>query len=565
MPTPQDLERLRGLLAQLTAVGNARRGELIRADDWNTLVAAVEDVARAVLAADPAAAVAAHEHLDQVTAAWLSPDLRELLERGPLADPAVQKRLTEIEQLVRRTREAQDTSDRKVEEFRGRLTDVAARDVERQAAVTSVRRAIDSVADPRPELQNMRSTLGVIQRDMSTVLDAASRLTVGGAVVDMGTVVTRIGELEQLRDRFRSANGELLDAATIETRIAELGTRSISQEQLDTILDTRPATLSDAQLEGLETRVGGELRGQVTGTLDSFRTEIRSDVAARLGAVDGLVATRISDALPGLTESVTSTLTPRIDSARQGAVQDALAAAQRAIATADAAARADFAGQIADATATLSSQLQTQIGQRLAAELATTTAAIAANGVRIDGLTTQANRLESTQASQALALAAIPQQIVALRVELRDTLLAEISLQTTLLTNSLNEQLVVFQKTQNDQLTTMAADIQLKATDEARRVAVETAQAESRTLRTQLLAETRAIAREEVSGALRDQVRLTVDAAVREQFAAVPGMVATEVRRVTSTTTTTTTTPTRTDTTLTSISGTRLTDTTVIR
>src|SRR5512134_2041235 len=104
MPTPQDLERLRALLGQLTAIGGARRGELIRADDWNALVSAVEDIARAVLAIDPAAAVPSHEHLDQVTSAWLSPDLRELLERGPLADPAAQKRLTEIEQTLKRTR-----------------------------------------------------------------------------------------------------------------------------------------------------------------------------------------------------------------------------------------------------------------------------------------------------------------------------------------------------------------------------------------------------------------------------------------------------------------------------
>src|SRR5688500_8373831 len=136
MPTTQDLDRLRGLLGQLTQIGEARRGELIRAEDWNALVLAVADIARAVLAADAAVAVPGHEHPDQVTAAWLSPDLRDLLERGPLADPAVQKRLTDIEQTLRRTRETQDASDKKVEEFRGRLSDVAARDVERQAAVT---------------------------------------------------------------------------------------------------------------------------------------------------------------------------------------------------------------------------------------------------------------------------------------------------------------------------------------------------------------------------------------------------------------------------------------------
>src|SRR5688500_2303947 len=113
MPTPQDLDRLRGLLAQLTAIGDARRGELIRADGWDTLVSAGGDLARAVLAVDAADRVPAHEPRDQVTSAWLSPDLRDLLERGPLAAPALQKRLTDIEQTLRRTRETLDASDKK--------------------------------------------------------------------------------------------------------------------------------------------------------------------------------------------------------------------------------------------------------------------------------------------------------------------------------------------------------------------------------------------------------------------------------------------------------------------
>jgi hypothetical protein len=537
MPTPQDLERLRGLLAQLTTIGDARRGELIRADDWNTLVAAVEDIARAVLAVDPASAVPAHEHLDQVTSAWLSPDLRSLLERGPLADPAVQKRLTEIEQTLRRTRETQDASDKKVEEFRGRLTDVAARDVERQAAVTSVRRAVESVADPRPDLQNMRASLGAIQRDMSTVLDAASRLSVGGAVVDIGSMVTRVGELEQLRERLRSANGELLDAATIETRIAEIANRAVSQNQLDDVLGGLTFTVSDAQIADLETRVGGQVREQFNGVLDGFRNEIRTTVSTELDGVGTLIATRVNDALPSLTQSVTSAIAPRIDAAQRAAVQEAAAATQRAIASADAATRTDIAGQIADASVSLSTELQAQITQRLATELGPTGRAIADATARLDVLAAETARLGGVQNSQAAALAAIPQQIVALRAELRDTVLSEINLQVTALSRTLDARITSFTTTQTAQFEALAREVQTRAIDEARRVAVETAQSESRLLRTQLLAETRAIAREEVTGALRDQVRTTVNEAVREQFAAVPAMVTAEVRRVSGTTT----------------------------
>jgi hypothetical protein len=537
MPTPQDLERLRALLGQLTAIGAAQRGELIHAADWNTLVSAVEDVARAVLAADAGTAVAAHDHLDQVTSAWLSPDLRDLLERGPLSDPAMQKRLTDIEQTLRRTRESQDAASQKVEEFRGRLTDVATRDLERAAAVTSVRRAVDAVTDPRPELQNMRSSLGVIQRDMSTVLDAASRLSVGGQVVDIGSVLTRVGELEQLRDRFRLANGELLDAATIERRIAEIDTRTVSQDELDGILDSRPAVLSADQMADLETRLGGDLRGQVNDVLEGFRVEVNDAISGRLDTVDALIATRVSDSLPGLTESVITAMQPRLDAARQSAVEEAVAASQRAIDDANAGTRADVDAKLGDLSVTLTAQMQSQITQRLTAELEAMNNALATNTQRLDTLTTTTVKLEQTQNSQASLLAAIPKQMSSLRGELREMVLSEVNLRTSALARSLDEQFATFQRTQAESFQRFATEIENKLRDQTRNVAIETAQKEVRLMRTQLLAETRSIAREEANTVLRDQVRGSVDTAVRDQFAAVPGLVAAEVRRVGSTTT----------------------------
>ncbi len=124
MPTPQDLQRLRALLAQLMAIGNVQRGELIRAEDWNSLVTAVTDVAQAVLSVEATPTVPPHEHLDQVGSAWLSQQLRDLVERGPLADPATQTRLLDLDQRLKRLTDRLDEMRGRVDEFRGRMTDV---------------------------------------------------------------------------------------------------------------------------------------------------------------------------------------------------------------------------------------------------------------------------------------------------------------------------------------------------------------------------------------------------------------------------------------------------------
>jgi hypothetical protein len=67
--------------------------------------------------------------------------------------------------------------------------------------------------------------------------------------------------------------------------------------------------------------------------------------------------------------------------------------------------------------------------------------------------------------------------------------------------------------------------------DAARRAAIEISQASSATLRTQLLAEMRGIARDELNVAVNDSVRTTVNSAVAAQFATVPNLVTEEVRR----------------------------------
>jgi hypothetical protein len=531
MATPQDLDRLRALLGQLTALGGARRGELIRAEDWNTLVGAIADVARAVLAADAAPVIPAHEHVDQVASAWLAPALRELFERGPLADPAMQQRLATIEQTLRRLAENQDGNRDRIDEFRGRLTDVAGRDLERQSALAAVRRQLDAVIDPRPDLQAMRSSLGAVQRDMSTVLDAASRLSVGGVVVDVGALATRVGDLEQLRERFRLANGELLDAATVERRLAEIGQRALTSDALDDALNRHRFELSPEQSAALEERIGTRQREQTNSVLDAFRGEIDTRVASRLDGLGTLVEGRIADALPGVEAGLVAALGARIDAARQAAVTTAQQTAQAAIDGSAAALRTEFGTRIDALNAGLGAQIDGLLTPRLASSLATLTARIDGASARLDALGAQSSGLADTQRAHAAQLASLPQELASLRVELRRSLQEEIGVQVAAVNRRVDERLTAFARDNDLRFETLRGEISAQAVDAARRAAVDTAQAGNTSLRTQLLAEMRGIAREELNVAVNDAVRSSVDRAVATQFANVPNLVAAEVQR----------------------------------
>jgi hypothetical protein len=535
MATPQDLQRLRGLLTQLNAIGNVQRGELIRAEDWNTLVSAVTDVAQAVLAEEAAETVPAHEHLDQVTSAWLSPQLREVFERGPLADPAAQQRLLELEQNLKRLADRIDESRTNVEDFRKRLTDVATRDLEREAAVTNVRRAVDNVLDPRPDLLNIRNTLASVQREMGTVMQAASRLTVDGQVVDLGGVVSRVGELEGFRNRLRAANGEVLDGAAIERRIGEVSNRTVSQQQLDDAIRTRPTQVPPEVLSGIEDRLGTNLRNQVNERLGTFSTEVRGDVNNRLSGVGDLVNSRLNDALPGVTQSITTNLTASIETARRDAIDSAIAGASQTLNTREQAIRADLVAGLADVRSGIPATVRTEVGQQLPGQLATIRTDLTAVNRRVDLVSAQATRHDETINQHSIVIAAIPQDQANLRNDLRTSLLAEVELRSANNARSLDDRLNTFDRAQSDRFRNLTDDLRKLSSDTALKIATDTATAQLRDMRAQMLAEMRTVAREEVTVGVRDQVRTSVNEAVKEQFATVPQLVATEVRRTSST------------------------------
>ena len=97
MATVAELDRLKALVDRLLPLSSRGRGEVIAAEDWNTVVGALLEVARAVVESGVGDAVPAHTHPDQVQLGWLEPSVRSLLERGPLDDPNAVARVNAIE------------------------------------------------------------------------------------------------------------------------------------------------------------------------------------------------------------------------------------------------------------------------------------------------------------------------------------------------------------------------------------------------------------------------------------------------------------------------------------
>ena len=534
MPTAQDLDTLRALLAQLQTVSTFQPGELIRAADWNTLAGAVAQLAQHVLAAESAAAVPPHQHLDQVDLTWFTQQVSDLVQRGSLSDPAAQNRLTGLEQTQGRLQANLDAATSTISDLRSRLTDVATNDLVRQTAITNVQRTLTSVADPGPAISAMRASLDSVQSSLATVQQAASSLVINGKPVDVGALAGRLGNLEQFRDGLKSANGQLLDGASLDQRFTQLQTTAVTQDQLTQAFKDHPVTIPADQINGLETRLGTTLHDQVNTQLQTFQGQVQSNLDTRLASVGDLVKSQINSAVPGLTQTLTTNLNASIAAAQKATTDAANTSAQAAISAREQAIRADLAAQIASVNTGLVAAVNAQVTQQLGVSLQSVQGALAAAAQKLDAVTATVSQQGTTLQDQATQLASVPQTLAGMKNDLQQSVLSQVNLQVATINRTISDQFAAFQKTQFDQINVATQNILAQASSAATQAATTAATNAANTLRAQITADMQTIAQQQATAILTAQIKNAVTTAVNAQFAAVPGMVATEVQRVSS-------------------------------
>jgi hypothetical protein len=532
MPTAQDLDTLRALLAQLQTVSSFQPGDLIRAADWNTLAGAVSQLAQTVLAAESAATVPPHQHLDQVDLTWFTQQVNDLIQRGPLADPAAQNRLTALEQTQGRLQSNLDTTTSTLSDLRSRVSDVATNDLVRQTAITNVQRTLSNVADPGPAIAAMRASLDSVQGSLATVQQAAASLVVNGEPMDIGALAGRLASLEQFRDGLKSANGQLLDGITLDQRFSQIQAAAVTQDQLTQAFKDHPPEIPADQVNELETRLGTTLHDQVNTQLQTFQTQVQSSLDTRFASVGDLVSSRINDAVPGLTQTLTTNLNASIAAAQKAATDAASASAQAAIAAREQAIRTDLGAQISSLNAGLISVINAQVTKQVGTSLQAVQGSLTSATHKLDALTATVAQQGTTLQDHATQLAAVPQTLANLKNDLQQSVIDQVNLQVVAINRNIADQFAAFRKTQADQLSVATQNILSQASSAATQAATTAATNAANTLRAQMVADMQTIAQQQATAVLNTQVKSVVASAVSEQFAAVPGMVASEVQRV---------------------------------
>ncbi|UJP39270.1 V-type ATP synthase subunit I [Cellulomonas palmilytica] len=385
MATAVEIERLQALVERLGPLAGKTRGELIAADDWNTLVSAIVEIGRATVATGQAG-VPQHEHPDQVGIGWLDPQLRQIVTGGGLKDPALDSALIKL----RRDVSLLDTRLGRVGDdlaaTRTRVDVVATNDVTRTATLDRLNRKVLGAADDRGDIADLRSTLRTLQTEVGRAVEVGSLLEVDGEPLDVPGLVQRLGSVEQLRDRLTRPDGSLLDASGLEIRLAELQAALVTQEQLTEAIDeVRSGGGNPRDLDQVLDAARQAGRAEATSAVDTLGTDLRSVLSARLAEIGDEVDARVRRATAAFVDEVLTTTRAEL-----GEGLDSMAARLRESIGADVAAQLRAADEatreaLANFDAALGGLVEKTVEGRLANVLGELTARVAAVDERMSG------------------------------------------------------------------------------------------------------------------------------------------------------------------------------------
>lgn len=331
MTTPAELERLDALIKRLTPIGAVATGELIRAADWNLLVEAILELARALYAEGSSNEVPPHTHYDEVTLSWLDKQLRTLVSGGALNDPLQVGKLNSVERKI--TQLNNDLSLRK-EDLSLALKNIDAittRELARENQVQRLDRQVSGYTSANDEVGLLRLTLDGITNQIGTVQTIADQFTsADGQLVDVANLQSQVSDLLVMREELRDANGEPLTGINIDQKISEALNTLVTEDELLSLLDERLANLDPTNSTDLDSLVASSVDRALSSTLDQFRAEIAKENTALFEQLNASLSQVVADQIPAVSDQLFKDLQGQLSDQLRATEENLLAEISRA-------------------------------------------------------------------------------------------------------------------------------------------------------------------------------------------------------------------------------------------
>src|SRR5436853_196436 len=389
------LQKIAGLVQDLSLIGKKTRGMSIEADEWNTLVRVLTEALKIDQAQEETVqssldqhfAPLVHEHLGQVSSPWLEPNLQTTLADGGGAGVSTRLVLADMDQKLRglSAQVAQLTT--LTEGMRRQLDGFAVAGADRRKTLRDFDTRFAGVENLRTSVTDLSSQLGSLKTGVNSVLDLRKSLTdAQGKPIDVSSIQQSVTDLQTLRDNLKGIDGNpvrLLDVQLklkdvsdalgvsgpggLEGRLTKLSTDL--EGRLNTRIDTKAQAVQDAVTTGSAAssdKVRAELTAIVAKSGSDLDQSLTGKVAAAEKRINDGASQKVNDAVTSLRAENLTTVTGLLNQ-RFADVPEQIKAGATAVAT-DVA-----AGLRSELTTTIAAQVQTQtsaLGAKLDSKLA---------------------------------------------------------------------------------------------------------------------------------------------------------------------------------------------------
>jgi hypothetical protein len=299
MATTGRLGDIAALNDQLGPLGGRQRGQPIQADQWNALV----DVLRGILEIDRAQetgvaqsladsfARADHEHLGQVSLAWLDSDLQARLGDGA-GSVSIRAALADVTARLADTARQVVALTSAVERIQQQADETAVDELTRSSTLRSFEGRFTGLEDLRGLVTGLSASVAGLQPAVQTVLDLRSQLTTAaGQPIDVRGLAAQLDSLTStVTDATTGVDGRSLRLRDIEIQLREV--QDVAGVGGGGGLEGRLATLS------------AELQGKIDNRQDERFTAQQQSLDERLTALTAALDERFARAADEITQKV---------------------------------------------------------------------------------------------------------------------------------------------------------------------------------------------------------------------------------------------------------------------
>ena len=324
MATNSQLEKIAALVDQLGPLGNKQTGMPIEANEWNSIIGVLQGILEVSRAQEDDAnssfdqrfAPLVHDHLGQVSLAWLDADLQQRLSDAGASVPT-RSLLTDMTQKITSISAQLAQFTLLTQDMRRQLDGFTVNDADRTKALKDFDTRLAGLDNLRTTVTGLSTQFDGLKSNVDTVLSLRASLTdAAGQAINVAQIQQNVAALQTLSENFKGIDGNPVRMRDIQLQLSQVS---------DAAGVGGPGGL-DARLGQISTEMEARLNANFDSKNQALHDELVAASNAAITQVRSDFTAAINKSSADLTQSFTSSLAAAQDSIKTSTTADIAAA-----------------------------------------------------------------------------------------------------------------------------------------------------------------------------------------------------------------------------------------------